>query len=204
MQQSKLLLSVSELTYTRGYHKLFTNLSFSLNHGDILRINGENGKGKTSLLRNIAGLTSPDSGSIYLSGISSKNSDYYKNYIYLGHNSAVSMELSALDNLLFLINLKQNCSVKQAKYALDKIGLKYYYDEPASQMSAGQKRRILLASLLLLQTPLWLLDEPFTALDKEGVELIENLIITHSKKNGVCIFTTHQNSILNNNKNLTL
>ncbi len=204
MQTSKLLLNVSNLTYTRGYHKLFTNLSFSLNYGDILRINGENGKGKTSLLKNISGLTTPDSGNIRLLNISNKNSNYYKNCIYLGHNSTISMELNALDNLLFLINLKQSCSIKQAKSALDKIGLKYYYYELASHMSAGQRRRILLASLFLLKSPLWLLDEPFTALDKEGIELVENLILTNSKNNGACIFTTHQNSVLNNNKNLIL
>lgn len=198
------LLVVDKLTYSRGYHKLFSQLSFSLNKGDILRISGENGKGKTSLLRNIAGLSVFESGTITLANMTSDNRDYYQNCFYLGHTSAINLELNTLDNLLFLVNLKQYCSRVDAQYALDKIGLKHYHHELAQHMSAGQKRRIFLASLLLLNAPLWLLDEPFTALDKDGVSFIEDLIIEHCKNNGACIYTTHQTSILNNNINLVL
>ena len=198
------LLDVKNLTCQRGYHQLFSNLNFTLNQGNILRISGENGTGKTSLLRMIAGLNLIEQGEILLLNDCQKHQNYQKNVIYLGHCNAINPQLSVLDNLMFLVNLKQYCTTKIAQKALDEIGLQYYYHEPCSQLSAGQKRRVLLASLLILDTPLWLLDEPFTALDTKGVALIEDLILAHTKKRGACIFTTHQNTKLNQCQTLTL
>lgn len=199
-----MLLEIKNLNCKRGYQQLFSGINLSLNRGDILRITGENGRGKTSILKMIAGFGFIEVGSISLLQYKAGDSSYQKNVIYLGHLNALNPLLSTVDNLLFLVNLKQACSKKQAKYALDGMGLKNYYDDPCSQLSAGQKRRVLLASLLLLDVPLWLLDEPFTTLDSSGIELVENLVLTHAKNNGACLFTTHQNSVLNQYRTLAL
>lgn len=205
IQVKQPLLSVKNLNCQRGFVQLFSALNFTLNSGDTLRIAGENGKGKTSLLRLIAGLSLLDQGQILLSNTAISNgADYQKNLIYLGHLDALNLSLSALDNLVFLVNLKQNCTQQATKKALDKIGLKHYHDEPCSNLSAGQKRRVLLASLLLLDCPLWLLDEPFTALDAQGVALVEQLILKHTQQGGACIFTSHQDTILNQQQVLEL
>ena len=192
------LLDVKDLTCQKGYNKLFAGLSFVVKKGDILLISGINGSGKTSLIRTIAGLSTIKCGSILLLGENKNRANYKKNNIYLGHKNALNPELSTLYNLLFLVNLKKYCSLSRAKYALDKIGLKYYHDELPNNMSAGQQRLILLASLLLLDVPLWLLDEPFNALDKNSINFVEQLILNHAKKDGGCIFTSHQNNDLHN------
>lgn len=198
------LLTINNLSCQRGYTQLFSELNFTLNTGDILRITGENGKGKTSLLRIIAGLSTIDTGVIAFKQQKNNDNSYQDNILYLGHQNALVLELSALDNLLFLVHLKQKCSIKQAKYALDKMGLQHYYNEPCAKLSAGQKRRVLLASLFILKYPLWLLDEPFTALDTQGVALIEQLVLDFVASGGACIFTTHQKTCLNQYRTLTL
>lgn len=198
------LLTVNNLSCQRGYTQLFSKLNFTLNKGEILRITGENGKGKTSLLRIIAGLGTADTGIITLKQQKNNDNCYQNNIVYLGHQNALVLELTALDNLLFLVHLKQKCSIKQAKDALDKMGLEYYYNEPCAKLSAGQKRRVLLAILCIIKRPLWLLDEPFTALDTKGVDLIEKLVLDFTNSGGACIFTTHQKTCLNEYQALTL
>ena len=186
------MLKVKSLSCQRGYQQLFTNLNINLDKGDILRITGYNGKGKTSLLKMIAGLNLIEDGCILFLDHSISSQFYQENIIYLGHLNALNPLLSVLDNLSFLIRLKQDCTNKEIKDALEKVGLKYYENVLCNTLSAGQKRRILLASLLLTKARLWLLDEPLTALDTNGVALIEELILNHSKRGGICIFTTHQ------------
>ncbi len=198
------LLNVHHLSCERGYQRLFTHLNFSLKSGDILRINGANGVGKTSLLRIIAGLSNIKNGVVRLLDFKFASRMYFKNTLYLGHNATIHTDLTALENLIFLVSLKQKCDKKSAQYALDKFGLKYYHNTLCYELSAGEKRRVLLASLILVHTPLWLLDEPFSSLDTQGVELIETLIGKHSKKGGCSIFTTHQKTNLNSTQTLML
>ena len=198
------LLTVHHLSCERGYQRLFTGLNFSLKPGAILRINGANGVGKTSLLRMIAGLSHVKNGNVQLLDFKFASWMYFKNSLYLGHSAAISTDLTALENLIFFVSLKQKCDKKSAQYALDKLGLKYYHNTLCYELSAGEKRRVLLASLILVHTPLWLLDEPFTSLDAQGVDLVENLINKHSKKGGCSVFTTHQKTNLNSTQTLTL
>lgn len=191
------MFEISNLSCQRGYQQLFANINLQLNSGDILRIAGHNGKGKTSLLKMIAGIGLIENGQISLSGHLIGSPFYLQNLIYLGHLNAINPLLSVFDNLFFLTNLKQNTTKQAVKKSLEIIGLKYYENELANILSVGQKRRILLAVLQLVDVPLWLLDEPFTALDVEGVALIEALISSHSKQDGICLLTTHQPTQLN-------
>jgi heme exporter protein A len=188
------MLKVEKISCQKGYNQLFEDLSFYLKDGEIARVMGDNGSGKTSLLKILAGINYSDSGVISLNDASIKTDDYKENTLYLGHNSLLSPQLTVLENLDFLTKLTP---IKGDKLqALDKIGLKNYADELCYKLSAGQKRKVILATVFLSTAKLWLLDEPFTALDKSSVEIIENAIKTHAKNGGICVLTTHQKSSL--------
>ena len=197
-------LIVKELSCQRGYNVLFDGLSFSLSSGDILRISGANGSGKTSLLKILAGLNTPECGSVSFNQQQARTSEYQEAVFYLGHLPALSPELSCTENLNFLSRLHDNKGAAKTKEALLAIGLKGYEDEYAANLSAGQKRRVVLASLFINKAPIWLLDEPFTALDSDGIRILEEQINKHSDNGGICILTTHQECHLSNMKTLTL
>ena len=183
---SKLL--VNNLSCQRGYNLLFENLSFELNSGEVLRISGQNGSGKTSLLKIIAGLSTPELGSIEFDQSKLNSEKYQLETLYLGHYEALSSELIA----------------PNFHNALKKVGLKNYEHELAGNLSAGQKRRIALSLLFISQSKVWLLDEPFTALDSDGVKIIENQIEKHCASGGLCILTTHQDCNIKNLKEISL
>lgn len=184
---------------------MFSDVSLTLNSGDILRITGTNGSGKTSLLKILAGLNVQEQGTIYLDNHAVKSEAYRSAVFYLGHLPALSSELTCLENLKFLILLNQS-TVKEIVLinALEKIGLSGYENEICTKLSAGQKRRVALAGLTLSKAKVWLLDEPFTALDPQGVEMVEGHIEQHCQQGGMCLFTTHQDSALKNQKVLAL
>ncbi|WP_190600148.1 cytochrome c biogenesis heme-transporting ATPase CcmA [Candidatus Vesicomyidisocius sp. SY067_SCS001] len=198
------MLKVDNLSCQKGYNLLFSNLSFKVNSGDILRITGTNGSGKTSLLKILAGLDVQEQGNVFLDNHKLKSEAYQKEIFYLGHLSALSQELSTLENLEFLTELNKSTKQIQLTKALKSIGLKGYENEYCDKLSAGQKRRVILAGLFISNAKIWLLDEPFTALDTEGVTIIESRITKHCKQGGLCLFTTHQNSNLLNQKVLEL
>ncbi|SFV55707.1 ABC transporter involved in cytochrome c biogenesis, ATPase component CcmA [hydrothermal vent metagenome] len=175
----------------KGYIQIFKNKKYTLKSGDILQLVGRNGSGKTSLLKILATLSNTEESEILING-KTQNEDFLENSYYLGHLPAISPQLTVLENLTFLLALKQNINQHSLTNALENVGLKYYKNELCANLSAGQKRRVALASLFVNDASLWLLDEPFTALDTQGVEMIENLIKQHCKKGGICIFTTHQ------------
>jgi heme exporter protein A len=189
------MLNVNHLSCQKGYHLLFQNLSFKVAPGEVVRITGTNGCGKTSLLKIIAGLSSAESGYIKLNHQMVKSSQYQQNVLYLGHTSTLSPELTSLENLEFLntLNYSKNSNLP---HSLAQLDLKNYTNEPCAQFSAGQKRRVILASLLSSKAQCWLLDEPFTALDTNGVGVIEAQINRHTQQGGICLFTTHQNTAL--------
>ena len=197
-------LTVKNLSCQRGYNQLFKNLSFQVNSGDILRITGTNGSGKTSLLKILAGLSTQESGDVHLDNIGVRSQAYQKQIFYLGHLGALSAELSSIENLEFLTQLHGNVNQQQLFQALEKVGLKGYEEEVCAKLSAGQKRRVILAGLTLSQASIWLLDEPFTALDPHGVKIVEDCIQQHCQQGGICLFTTHQDSALENQKVLAL
>ncbi len=179
------------LSCQKGYQIIFENKSALVQSGTILQLVGTNGSGKTSLLKIIAQLSNNDDGEIIFNG-KIITEDFLENSYYLGHKSAINPQLTALENLHFLTALKQKQTKKDLIEALTKMGLLTFIDEPCQNLSAGQQRRVALASLFLNNANIWLLDEPFTALDTQGVAMIEQTILNHTNCGGICIFTTHQ------------
>jgi heme exporter protein A len=198
------VLTLNNLSCQKGYNLLFDDLSLVVNSGDILRITGTNGSGKTSLLKILAGLNTQEQGTIHLDDHPVKSEEYQNAVFYLGHLSALSAELSCLENLKYLNALNQSTDEQKLIDALNQIGLQGYEDEYCGKLSAGQKRRVILAGLFVSNAKVWLLDEPFTALDPQGVKIIEQRISKHCKQGGLCLFTTHQDSALKNQKVLAL
>jgi heme exporter protein A len=197
-------LIINELSCQKGYSTLFSKLSLSLIAGDILRISGANGSGKTSLLKILAGLNSAEIGNVSFQGNLVRSSEYQENIFYFGHLPALSPELSCQENLNYLVNLQGGHTQSQVINALAAIGLKGYESEYAANLSAGQKRRVVLATLFINNAPIWILDEPFTALDTNGITALEAQINKHSNNGGICILTTHQNCNLSKMKTLSL
>ena len=197
-------LSINNLSCQRGYNLLFENLSFDLKSGEALRICGQNGSGKTSLLKIIAGLNTPELGSIEFNQSKSNSEKYQLETLYLGHYAALSSELSCIENLEYLTNLSTEVTSPNFHNALKEVGLKNYEHDLAGNLSAGQKRRIALSLLFISQSKVWLLDEPFTALDSNGIKIIENQIDKHCANGGLCILTTHQDCNIKSLKEIFL
>jgi heme exporter protein A len=189
------MLEIRNLACARGDHTLFSGLSFSLSEGELLRVEGENGSGKTSLLRTICGFITPLEGEICWRGeeIRELDEDYHAEMIYLGHHNAIKDELNALENLRINAGLA-GCTIdeNEAIAALRRLGLKGRETLPVKVLSQGQRRRVALARLLVSKAPLWILDEPLTALDVSAVELMQGLIGDHLARQGMVIYTTHQ------------
>lgn len=189
------MLSAGALQCIRGDRALFTDVGFELNPGELLHVKGLNGSGKTSLLRMLCGLVLPAEGTITWgsSPISSLKEDYYRDLLYIGHNSGIKAELTAIENLKIACLLNDlRISEDQAWDALGKIGLKGREDLPTKVLSQGQKRRVVLARMLVTQAKLWILDEPFTALDVGAVAMLQQILADHLDTGGMIILTTHQ------------
>ena len=189
------MLEVSNLVCSRGDHRLFSGLSFALHPGQIMQVQGENGSGKTSLLRTLCGFLMPDEGTITWRGENTRDLDeeYYAEMLYLGHLNAIKDELSALENLRISAGLSGvELDEKEALAALRRIGLRGRERLPTKVLSQGQRRRVALARLLVSDAKLWILDEPLTALDVGAVALVQELLAEHLARQGMVIFTTHQ------------
>jgi len=189
------MLEVSNLACTRGDHRLFSGLNFTLNLGQIMQVQGANGSGKTSLLRTLCGFVAPDEGVIAWRGenIHELDEEYFAELLYLGHLNAIKDELSALENLRISAGLSGvELNEKAAIAALRRMGLRGREMLPTKVLSQGQRRRVALARLLVGDAKLWILDEPLTALDVGAVALIQELIAEHLARQGMVIFTTHQ------------
>ena len=160
-----------------------------------MHVRGENGIGKTSLLRLLSGLTKPAAGEIFWNEqlISVDPSEYHRNLLFLGHRDSLKEDLTALENLSISTTLDGiTVSEEEILLALHRFGLRGREDLPVNCLSAGQKRRVLLARLLLRQAKLWILDEPFNALDVRAVEMLSELILEHIASGGIAIMTSHQ------------
>ena len=180
----------------RGERRLFSNLGFALTPHALLEVRGANGSGKTSLLRMLCGLLSPAAGSINWLGsdIRAQGEEYCAQIAYLGHLSAVKDELSALENLRFAARLAAiPTDADNASAALRWFGVERFLHQPCRTLSQGQRRRVALARLRLsAERPLWILDEPFTALDSSAVQLMQSLLESHLSQGGMTVLTTHQ------------
>ncbi len=188
------LLTTHDLECIRDDRLLFKALSVELGVGEVLQIEGANGSGKTSLLRILCGLRQADAGTVMWQGedISRSREDYYANMVYIGHLTCIKADLTVFENIRVLLDTRsQSVSLALIEAALDKVGLAGFDDVPGKALSSGQKRRMLLAFLLLTKARLWILDEPLTALDVQGVELVESMIVAHRESGGSVIFTTH-------------
>ncbi|MBE9539164.1 MAG: cytochrome c biogenesis heme-transporting ATPase CcmA [Proteobacteria bacterium] len=177
------MLAAANLSLIRGGRQLFSGLSFEVAAGDLVQIEGCNGAGKTSLIRILAGLSRYGfEGEVRRSAA----------ILYLGHHSAVKDMLSPRENLAWSVSGRGQYSIEEIDQALETVGLYGYEDVPSHALSAGQHRRVNLARLFLSDCPLWLLDEPFTAIDKAGVHSLEKLFVTHVRGGGAILLTSHQ------------
>ena len=193
---SEAILEVCGLTCERGERTLFQGLSFAVEPGTLVRIAGSNGAGKTTLLRLMTGLMRPVDGEVRWRGVPiiKAAQDFWRELCYIGHRNGVKDDLSVLENVLINTKIASlTVSEQQALDALDQVGLTDFVDVPAGQLSQGQRRRVALARLWLSRSvKLWVLDEPFTALDVKGVARLAALIGEHVKEGGIVMLVTHQ------------
>lgn len=189
------MLQGVNLACVRGDRELFRDVNFSVEAGNLLQVRGPNGSGKTSLLRMLCGLSNPAAGEIRWNGesIRSLAGEYYASLTYIGHLSGTKDDLTALENLQISSALAGfEITEAQAVAALRQMGLKGRELLPVKVLSQGQRRRVVLARLLVCKTALWILDEPLVALDVAAVGLIQSLLEQHLQQGGMVVMTTHQ------------
>lgn len=185
------LLQARGLRFLRNEEPVFGPLDFEVNAGEALLVAGANGVGKTTLLRVLAGLLSLSEGEVRLYGQPYRREELAHHVAFLGHLPGHKGELTALENLRFAIGLGGFRHGVSPPLALQSVGLAGYEDTAARKLSAGQKKRLALARLLLLPARLWLLDEPYANLDLEGINLVNRLISRHAHGGGAALVTSH-------------
>jgi len=179
------MLSVSNLSFERYFERVFEPISFDLSAGSLLLVTGSNGCGKTTLLRLLAGLLEPSEGEIHR----------HEQPLYAGHNPAIKDDLSVEENIRFWMRFmgtrKSNLGNGLCQQVIEEIGLTPVALQEGRTLSAGQRKRCSLARLLFCDEALWLLDEPYSNLDREGIEMLDRILRTHLDAGGACIMTTH-------------
>ncbi|MDB5813124.1 MAG: cytochrome c biosis protein CcmA [Rhodocyclales bacterium] len=192
------MLEIHDLACLRGDRLLFRRLGLSVQAGELWRIAGANGVGKTSLLRLLCGLATPDEGEVrwQRKTIQQERESFHAALLYLGHASALNDLLTPLENLHFACAAAGDAvDTAACSAALTRIGLGQQLDLPTKVLSQGQRRRVGLARMLLAtQRLLWILDEPFTALDVAAAAELAQVIAQHAKAGGMVIFTSHQDA----------
>jgi len=194
------VLTADNLVGVRGERLLFEKLSFELTNGTVLYLQGANGTGKTTLLRTICGLSRPYKGSVSWNSenIDGLAEEYYRHVLYIGHLPGIKEDLTALENLQFSLALTgTQFNFSQATKVLETLGLAKGLNLPTRMLSQGQKRRVVLARLWLQDLPLWVLDEPFTALDANATNMLKQKIEAFANAGGIVVMTTHQEVTMN-------
>lgn len=191
------MLEAKSLSCVRDERILFSELSFTVKPGEIIQVEGPNGAGKTSLLRILAGLAQPESGEVCWRGQNTlrHRENYHQDLLFLGHQPGIKAMLTPFENLQFYQAVRAAPDRQAIWRALELVGLVGYEDLPVAQLSAGQQRRVALARLWLNECPLWILDEPLTAIDKQGVAELISLFGQHAQQGGMVLLTTHQELI---------
>lgn len=191
-----------DLVCIRGERLVFSKLNFSLNSGGALVLIGRNGAGKSSLLRMMAGLLSPRGGVMSWDGesVSDDMDEHRERLHYVGHHDAIKPVLSVEENLMFWAGLRgdEDAARQNFKEALDIFSIPHLIDIPGRFLSAGQKRRVNLARIIASKSPVWLLDEPTTALDKETIKKLEDVMEVHRQNGGMIVLSTHSDVNLSN------
>ena len=188
------MLEVLELECVRGDRPLFSHLSFRLRPGELLHVTGVNGSGKTTLLRTLCGLTHAAAGEVRWHGstIRELGDDYRSQIAYIGHSNGLQGELTPGENLHAIACLSDNEDTALIQSTLVRLGLGAYHHFPAKILSQGQKRRLALARLVIQRKPLWILDEPLSALDVSSVALMTDILLEHLARGGLIVMTSHQ------------
>ncbi|QYR52192.1 heme ABC exporter ATP-binding protein CcmA [Lysobacter soyae] len=185
------LLQAVDLTFVRDASPIFDQLAFEVDHAEALLVQGENGAGKTTLLRVLAGLLAPEQGEVRLKGELMRPSRGHADIAYLGHLPALKADLTAAENLDLAAGLLGKRDGHDVEAALARVGLAGYDDQLARSLSAGQRKRLMLARVWSAPAALWLLDEPYANLDLEGIALVNDLISEHVGEGGAALVTTH-------------
>jgi heme exporter protein A len=198
----KSLLAATDLACFRGDRLLFRDLDLNVDGGRALQVRGPNGSGKTTLLRILCGLTRPEEGTIRWRGrrLRGHDPEYLRDLRYIGHNDGVKLVLSPRENLRIAMALDSGADEQALETALERLDLTNFMDVPCSTLSAGQRRRVGLARLTLGGARLWLLDEPFTALDRTGTDTVRALVEAHLDSGGCAVLTSHQSLGLDTGK----
>ena len=191
---SQHVLTAHDITCIRGQRALFTDLNLTIGAGEILHIQGSNGSGKTSLLRILCGTSQPDNGTVFWQSedIRTCRSTYCEHLAYIGHSNGIKLELAPNENLSCLAAIKGYAADSQIDLALTQSGLSRDRDIPCIHLSAGQRRRVAIAWLFMTQASIWILDEPLTAIDQDGIDIVRNRFSQHLEDGGLIVLTGHQ------------
>lgn len=186
-------LKASALSCVKQHKLLFANIDFELQAGELMFIQGINGSGKSSLLRIIAGLATPTTGHLLWQQtvIADNKANYQQALHYISHDNGLKLGLTVAENITLMQTLYENTQI-DPKQVLATLQLTAQQNTISKNLSAGQKRKLALAKLLLIQKPIWILDEPLTALDSHTQQLFLNLLRAHLENKGICILTSHQ------------
>ena len=190
------IIKAIDISCQRGNYSLFEPVCFTLEKGESLLISGPNGIGKTTLLESIAGLRAIQVGTFNFNNknLAQYKDDWFEQSLFIGHKTGNKKELNCLENLMLFLQIQGNkVSKKQAEDALENVGLAGYEYQLAGSLSAGQKKRLALARLQLVDCPIWILDEPFVNLDTAGCDWLMRVLDEHVNSNGILIITAHDN-----------
>ncbi len=178
----------------RGDRQVLRGLSVDAVPGNCIHVAGPNGSGKTTLLRVLAGLLTPEQGSVTWQGrpIAADREAYGAALSYLGHSDGLKPEFTARENLAFEVGLRRKLSASAIDAVLSRVALTDARDQPTRALSAGQRRRLAIARVMLTAAPLWILDEPFTNLDSAGVQCVTDVIAEHLDAGGAALIASHQ------------